>query len=162
MSELIVIGYDDKATAEAAAAKVGELSEQHLIRLEKAAVVYRDAEGKVKADPPKGLVHAGAFGGMFWGALIGLLFLMPIAGLAVGAASGALGGKFAKMGIQKDFQEKVGDLVQPGKAALFMVVTQMTEDEVIPALAAFGGEVLRTSLSVDDEEQLAHALQTDD
>ncbi len=162
MSELLVIGYDDKATAEKAAEKVGELSDQYLIKLEQAAVVYRDDEGKVKADPPKGLVTAGAFGGMFWGMLIGLLFLMPIAGLAIGAASGALGGKFAKMGIQKDFQEKVGDLVKPGKAALFLVVQQMTEDRVIPELAAFGGEILRTSLSVDDEEQLAHALQHDD
>ncbi len=66
MSELIVIGDDDKATAEAAAAKVGERSEQALVRLEKAAVVSRDAEGKVKADPPAGLVHAGAYGGMVW------------------------------------------------------------------------------------------------
>lgn len=109
MSELIVIGDDDKATAEAAAAKVGERSEQALVRLEKAAVVSRDAEGKVKADPPAGLVHAGAYGGMVWGSRIGRLFLTPIAGLA-----------------------------------------------------AFGGEALRTSLSVGDEEQLAHALQAAD
>jgi uncharacterized membrane protein len=65
------------------------------------------------------------------------------------------------MGIRKDFQDKVGELLTPGKAALFMVVKKVTEDRVLPEMAAFGGEILRTSLSVEDEEELAHELQKD-
>jgi uncharacterized membrane protein len=161
MSELIVIGYPDRETAQKAAAKVGELQKEYLIELEQVAVVYREADGKLKSEAAQGIVGVGAFGGMFWGALFGILFLMPLAGMAIGAGVGALTGKFAQMGIRKDFQDKVGELLTPGKAALFMVVKKVTEDRVLPEMAAFGGEILRTSLSVEDEEELAHELQKD-
>lgn len=36
------------------------------------------------------LTAAGALGGGFWGTLVGLLFLNPLLGAAVGAASGRL------------------------------------------------------------------------
>ncbi len=159
MSELIVIGYADKSTAESAAAAVGQMSKDYLIKLERAAVVWREEDGKLKSEVPHGIVAAGTLGGMFWGTLFGLLFLVPIAGMAIGAGIGALTGKMADLGIKKDFQDKVGDLLQPGKACLFMVVREMTEDKVLPQLQQFGGEVLRTSLSVDDEHELAQALE---
>jgi hypothetical protein len=38
------------------------------------------------------IIAVGAVGGTFWGALIGLIFLMPLAGAAIGAASGVIGG----------------------------------------------------------------------
>lgn len=161
MSELIVIGYPDKETAHRAAATVGELQKDYLIDLEQIAVVYREQDGKLKSEAAQGIVGVGAFGGMFWGALFGIFFLMPLAGMAIGAGVGALTGKFAQLGIKKEFQEQVGDLVTPGRAALFMVVKKMTEDRVLPKLAEFGGEVLRTSLSVEDEEELAAHLQQD-
>jgi uncharacterized membrane protein len=35
----------------------------------------------------------------FWGSLIGLIFLMPLVGAALGAASGTLGGYLTDLGI---------------------------------------------------------------
>jgi uncharacterized membrane protein len=47
------------------------------------------------------------------GFLFGLLFFIPVLGLAVGAGLGALMGKFAKTSIDRQFQEQVRDMVQP-------------------------------------------------
>ena len=159
MSELIVIGYPDKATADAAAQDLGAMAKDYLVKLEKIAVIWREPDGKVKSEVPHGIVAAGALGGMFWGMLIGLLFLIPIGGLIIGGAMGALMGKATDLGIKKEFQEQVQDLVQPGTAAVMMVVSEWTEDRVLPELQKHGGTVLRTSLSVDDEHELAEALQ---
>ena len=43
-------------------------------------------------------------------------------------------------------------------AAVFMVVDEMTTDKFIDAIRPFGGDVLQTSLSVKDEDELKHAL----
>nr|WP_232017751.1 DUF1269 domain-containing protein [Cereibacter sphaeroides] len=57
--------------------------------MEDVVVVTRDAEGKVKLHQAVNLTAAGAVGGSFWGLLIGLLFLNPLLGLAVGAGAGS-------------------------------------------------------------------------
>ena len=43
-------------------------------------------------------------------------------------------------------------------AAVFMVVDEMTTDKFIDAIRPFGGDVLQTSLSIKDEEELKHEL----
>ena len=47
-----MIGYSDKATADAAAEKLIDLSKQYLIDLEQVAVVSRDADGKLNRTFP--------------------------------------------------------------------------------------------------------------
>ena len=90
--------------------------------------------------------------------LFGLLFFVPIFGMAMGAAFGALGGKLAKSSIGKDFQEQVREQMQPGTSALFMIVEQMTTDKALAGLSQFGGTVLKTSLSDDDQAEIQEAL----
>ena len=64
-----------------------------------------------------------------------------------------------KRGVDKDFQERVRNLLSSDdSAAVFMVVDEMTTDKFVDAIKPFGGEVLQTSLSVKDEEELKHAL----
>ena len=52
------------------------------------------------------------------GFLFGLLFFIPVFGLAIGAGPGALMGKFTKTSIGKQFQDQVRDMIQPGTSAL--------------------------------------------
>lgn len=60
-----------------------------------------------------------------------------------------------KRGVDEDFQNRVRGLLN-GKdtAAVFMVVNSMTEDKFVDAMRPFGGDVLQTSLSIKDEEEL--------
>lgn len=158
MSELIVIGYDDDVTAEKVLDEVQDLQKDYLIDLDDAAVVKRNDKGKLKVVTTSHATGAGALGGAFWGFLFGLLFLVPIAGMALGGLFGALMGKGVDLGIKGDFKEQVGELVGPGKSAVMMVIRKSTPDKVLEELQPYGGTVLRTSLSHDDEEQLVEAL----
>jgi uncharacterized membrane protein len=47
----------------------------------------------------------------------------------------------------------------PGQAALCVLVRKLTADKVLPAMAEFGGTVLRTSLSTEQEAKLQDALK---
>lgn len=160
MAELIVIGYDDEQKAESVLDELQELEHEYLIDLQDAAVVRRDKKGKLKVQTPGSPTGAGALGGAFWGLLFGLIFLVPVGGAIIGGIAGALMGKGVDLGIKEDFKKQVGDLVSPGKSAVLMVIRQATPDKVLEELKPYGGTVLRTSLSHDDEEALVEALQS--
>jgi uncharacterized membrane protein len=148
------LAFDSETGASDARDKLYELQKQELITLEDAAVVVRDQDGKANVKQAHSLVGAGALGGAFWGMLIGLIFLAPWLGAAVGAVTGAIGGKYQDVGVDDDFIEEVGDTVEPGHSALFLLVTQMQEDRVVDELSAFDPTILQTNLSAEDEEKL--------
>jgi len=104
------------------------------------------------------MVGGGASYGMLWGLLFGMLFFVPVFGMAIGAGLGALMGKLEKSGIDKEFQDQVRDMLQPGTSALFLVVEKVTPDKAIEALGKYGGTVLKSSLTREAEEQLQEEL----
>jgi uncharacterized membrane protein len=165
MSDLIVIGYPDEATAQRVWTELMRLERDYLVDLDDAAIIRRDAKGKLHVTTPAH--HAVAWGslsGMFWGVLIGLLFLFPLAPL-VGVAGGIMGaalGAAGNLDIKDDFKRRVQDMVQPGTSAILVVVRKATPDKFLEALRPYGGTVLRTSLSHDEEQRLMRALHGDD
>jgi uncharacterized membrane protein len=165
MSDLIVIGYPDDHTAEKVWEELVKLQNDYLVDLEDAAIIRRDQKGKLHVTTPAH--HAAAWGtlsGMFWGVLIGLLFLFPLAPL-VGVAGGIMGaalGAAGDLGIKEDFKQRVQDLVQPGTSAILVILRKVTPDKFEDALRPYGGTVLRTSLSRDAEQKLMKALHGDD
>ena len=158
MAELIAIGYPDEATAEAAADEARRLAHDLIIQPDAIAVIVRDKEGKYHVHTSHHPVSGGAVWGMFWGLLFGMLFFIPVFGMAIGAGMGALMGKLGKAGINKEFEEQVRGLVQPGTSCLFLMVEKVTPDKAIEAMSKFGGTVLKTSLSKEGERQLQEAL----
>lgn len=161
MKKLIVLAFDTEDGALAVRDKLFELQKQELIQMEDAAVVVRNEEGKTDVKQAQSLVGSGALGGAFWGMLIGLIFLAPVLGMAVGAVSGALGGKFADIGIDDDFIKQVGEEIDPGESALFMLVTDAQTDRVIEELEPYDPQLLETNLSTDDEEKLRAEFAAD-
>lgn len=159
MADLIAITYDTEQTAEAARKKVLSLQQEYLISLEDAVVVAKDADGKIKLNQMFNATAAGAASGSFWGFLVGLVFMMPVAGVLIGAAAGALGGKLSDFGINDGFMKGVAQSIKPGNAALFLLVKKMTTDKVLDGLSEFGGTVLRTSLDETKEKELRAALE---
>jgi uncharacterized membrane protein len=158
MADLVAIGYPDETTASLAAEEVQRLAQDLIIEPDAVAVIVRDKEGKYHVHTSHHAVGGGATWGMFWGLLFGLLFFVPVFGMAVGAGLGALFGKIEKSGINKEFQDQVRDLVQPGTSALFVVVEKVTPDKAVDALSQYGGTVLKSSLSKDAEKELQDAL----
>ena len=158
MSDLIILGYDSHDTATRAYEEVQRLQNDHIVDLSGLAVVTVDDKGKSHVDTPGKLVSGSAASGALWGMLLGLLFLVPIGGLLLGGAMGALMGKLGKSGIDASFRERVQGMLTPGRAAVVIMATKITEDKFGSAMKPYGGEVLQTSLSMEDEKELAGEL----
>jgi uncharacterized membrane protein len=159
MAELVVIGYPDEATAERAYETTMDLQREFIVDLASAAVVTRGNDGRIRVETPTGSTAAGAVGGAFWGALFGLLFFMPLGGLVFGGIIGGLIGKLGDLGIKESFRERIQNTVKPGMSALVLIYRKITPDKALEALAPLGGEVLKTSLSAEAEQELEEALQ---
>ena len=162
MADLIVIGYPDETTAAAAADEARRLAADLIIQPDAIAVIVRDEDGSYHVHTNHHAVGGGATWGMFWGFLFGLLFFIPVIGIGIGAGLGALMGKFGKTSIDKQFQDQVRGLLQPGTSALFLMLEKVTPDKAVDAMSKYGGTVLKTSLSKDDEKELQDALHGDE
>jgi uncharacterized membrane protein len=160
MAHLVVLGLDSPAKAEEVFDLAGDLAKQELLQLQDAAYAYRDDKGKVRIHQAISLTGAGAASGALWGTLIGLLFLMPVAGLAIGAGTGALAGKLADVGINDDTIKQIGSQLEQGKAAVFLLAKSATVDRVIDAIKPYNPTVIQTNLTKDREEELVKALQS--
>ena len=167
MSDLVVLDFDGIGTADDVLTKLRGMEKAHLLDLEDACVVVHTPDGKVQIKQAVNMTALGAASGastgMLVGALAGLLLLNPLAGMAVGglagAGFGAVSGSLADYGINDDFIKEVGKSLEPGSSAIFMLVRRATYDKVLPELKRFGGNILKTSLTTEQEERLRKALE---
>ena len=167
MGQLVVLGFDGLTAADEVLNKVRGLKAEHLIDLEDAVVVERDAEGKVHIKQALNLTALGAtsggLSGAFWGTLVGLLFLNPLAGMAIGAATGvgagALSGSLMDYGVNDEFVKKLSETIPNNSSALFVLVREVTMDKVVDAIQPWNPRVLNTSLSNEQEAKLVEALK---
>jgi uncharacterized membrane protein len=166
MSELIVVAFDDPNKADEVLNELRALQREYLIDLEDAVVAVRRPDGKVQLKQSVNLVGmsaaSGGLFGAFWGTLVGLLFLNPLVGFAmgtmVGASTGALAGALSDYGIDDDFIRELASTLKPNSSAIFVLVRKMQTEKVLSDLSRFRGRVLRTSLSPEEEARLQAAL----
>jgi uncharacterized membrane protein len=158
MAELVVLAFDNEDGALQVRDKLLDIQQNRMLQLADAAVVIRKQDGKVKVKQLNDLVGTGAFGGAFWGVLIGVLFAVPLLGLAVGAAAGALIGSLTDYGVDDKFIKEVGNTIEPGHSALFLMIHKATLETLLEDLKEFNPTVLQTSLSEEDEAKLREAF----
>ncbi len=158
MSDLIVIVYPTEDKAEAIRQKLVNLQKEYLIELSDAVIAVKQDNGRIKLIQLMNTTAVGAISGGFWGLLIGSIFLMPLLGASIGAASGALGGALTDYGINDGFMRELATNLKPENAALFLLIRKMTADKVLDELKGTGGTVLRTSLDHTKEQTLRDAL----
>jgi uncharacterized membrane protein len=161
MSNLIVISFDDEHTAFAMRGELARMQKEYLIEMDDVVVVTKDEQGKVKLHQAQNLTALGAVSGGFWGTLIGLIFLNPLLGAAVGVGAGAVSGALTDIGINNDFMKGFGKNFKPGCSALFVLVRKATGDKVLAGLTEFTGKgkLLQTSLTKDKEEELRKVIE---
>ncbi len=158
MSSLIAVGFKNEYSADEVLLKLRKLQQEHLIDLEDAAIVVRNKAGRVRIKQTQELTTSGALSGGFWGLLFGFIFFNPLLGWAVGALAGAVSGALIDIGIDDNFIREVGNTIEPGTSAIFVLVRSATPDKVLEDFSKFEGKILRTSLSHDDEEKLQAVL----
>src|SRR5262245_28922227 len=158
MSTLVVIDYESEIRAEEVRLALLKMQKEYLIDLADAVVVVRDEKGKVRLRQMYNLTAAGAARGGFWGALVGLLFLNPLFGFVIGAGAGAISGALSDVGIDDNFMKELGETLKPGTAALCVLIREMTPDKVLEEIRKFGGTLIKTNLSNENEAKLREAL----
>ncbi|MCA8887974.1 MAG: DUF1269 domain-containing protein [Parvularculaceae bacterium] len=161
MSKLIAATLEDHALAFALRADLVQMQREYLLDLEDVVVVTKDEKGKIKIHQALNLTAAGAVSGGWWGLLVGLLFLNPLVGAAVGAGVGAVSGKFVDIGVDDKFMKDVGESLENGRATVFILVRDVTQDKVIEGLQPYVGKLklFTTSISRKDEEMLKEAFE---
>lgn len=161
MSDLIVMLFDDEMTAFEMRAELAKLQGEYLIQMEDVVIVTKNEQGKVKLHQAVNLTAAGAVSGGFWGTLIGLIFLNPLLGLAIGAGAGAVSGHLSDLGISDKMMKDIAESFKPGNSALFVLERKLTGDKFLEEIKKFAGrgKILKTSLTKDKEEELRAALE---
>jgi uncharacterized membrane protein len=159
MNTLFALVYPSKAEAEAGLVRVRDLEKGQVITVLDAVIASRSDDGGVQLEQNLNTVAWGAAAGAFWGALIGTIFLAPLAGLAAGAAAGALGGYATDYGIDDDFVRGLSQRLRPGDSALFVLAAEMTEERVAAALGPQAGEIFYTSMSPDVEARFRTSFE---
>ena len=167
MSELVVVAFETPEEADHVLTKLSRLGREYLIDLEDAVIAIRDPGGGVRIKQSINMVLGGAsygaISGSLWGTLVGLLFLSPLAGFAIGgvigAGAGALSGTLSDYGINDDFIREIGRTLKPDTSALFVLVRRAQPEKVLRELEGFNGRVIRSSLSPEQEAKLQAALE---
>jgi uncharacterized membrane protein len=166
MAELVAVAFDNPEEADRVLNKLTQLQREYLIDLADAVVAVRQPDGKVQLKQSVNMIGAGAasggLSGALWGTLVGLLFLNPLAGFAVGglvgAGAGALSGSLVDYGIDDDFIRSLAETMEPNTSALFVLVRKAQPEKVLAELSGLRGRVLRSSLSPEQEQRLQTAL----
>ena len=158
MSDLLVIEFASEEKAEGVRETLLAMQKEYLIELEDAVVAVKQVDGRLKLNQLLQPVAQGAMSGAFWGSLIGLLFMIPLAGTAAGADSNALTGRLTDLGVNEDFVRRAARTLQSENAALFLLIRRMTTDKVLAALRGVGGTVMRSSFDETKEAALQAAL----
>jgi uncharacterized membrane protein len=158
-SELIVITYPSPDDAQRVADTIRRLEAERLLEIEDLEYCVRDLEGDIALYESINRPLAGAALGAFWGTFLGKCFGNPLLGAGIGAAGGALVSRLGgRDGIDETFVRNLSATLAPGSSAIFVLVRRYTAGKVLPRLGGFGGTVLHTSLSDEDEERLQNAL----
>jgi len=180
VAELIVVGFKrDMYRASEVLNELMGLNDDWVVDLHDAVAVYRDYSGKLRVDQSYQMTTGeGAAWGGFWGLLIGATLAIPftagasaaaaagavaagaIGGTAVGAGAGAVDASSWKdeFGIPDDFVQRVGTMVQPGDSAIYAILRVGSPDVVADRFRGYGGTILRTTLSRDQQLKVEKVL----
>jgi uncharacterized membrane protein len=158
MTNLIVFAFDNLNGASQMESVLLNLQNKHLFEITDAAIVTRIDNGKPKIKQLNNLTGAGAWGGAFWGLFIGSLFFTPWLGIALGALTGALAGKFSDIGIDDAFIDQVAKTIKPGHSAIFLMTPDTPTAKIAPHIQALHPQIIQTSLSPDQESKLRKHL----
>jgi uncharacterized membrane protein len=159
VSTLIAVAYDDVDTTRDVLLTLNELSLEHAVTVDDAVVAEYSSDGEIKLHQTAKTGSVGAAGGALSGGLIGLLFLAPFLGMAVGAAAGGTAGALTDGAVDDAFIKHLGEDLQPGSAAVIVLIRESTPDKVLPRISPYGGRVIRSSLSAEAEARLREALR---
>ena len=127
---ILVATYPDEAAAREDYQVVKDAHAAGLVGSYDAAVVTKDANGKVHENKDETATRHGAWWGVAAGAAIGVIFPPAVLGAAaVGGVAGGITGHLSK-GMSRSQAKQLGDFIDPGQAGLVIVGESKVEDAI--------------------------------
>jgi uncharacterized membrane protein len=159
--EMMVVAFEDEYKADEVLTSLKQMDVEATVDLKSAAVVTRDAEGKVRIKETKDFdAKQGAIGGAVAGGLLGLLTGRFLMGAIVGAAGGAAAGHGIDMGLNDEYLKSVGESLGSGTSAIVALISFERVERAMEELDKFeGGTILRHTLSDEVYQQLSDAVE---
>ena len=159
--EMIVVAFEDEYRAAEVQSTLKQLEDTAVVDLKSAALVTRDASGKVRIKETSDFdAKQGAIGGAVAGGLLGLLKGNLLGGAILGAAGGAIAGKGIDLGLEDEFLEDIGDKLSTSSSAVVALIDFDHVDQAMEELEKFeGGTILHHTLDADVYEKLSEAVE---
>jgi uncharacterized membrane protein len=131
---VLVATYPDEMAAREDYQVVKEAHAAGLVGSYDAAVVTKDASGKVHENKDETATRHGAWWGIAAGAAVGVIF--PPSILVTAAAGGVIGGVSGHLarGMSRSEAKELGDFIDPGQAGLIVVGEDKVADAVQKAV----------------------------
>jgi len=118
---VLVATYPDRAMAQHDYQMVKEAHGAGLVGSYDAAIITKDANGKIHESKDETATRHGAWWGIAAGAAVGAIFPPSVLGAAaVGGVVGGVSGHLAK-GMSRSDAKELGDFIEPGEAGLVVV-----------------------------------------
>jgi uncharacterized membrane protein len=159
--EMMVVAFEGEDKADEVLSTLKQLDVEATVDLKSAAVVKRDAEGRIRIRETKDFdAKQGAIGGAVAGGLLGLLTGKFLAGAIIGAAGGAAAGHGIDMGLDDEYLRSVGESLGSGTSAIVALISFERVERAMEELDEFeGGTILRHTLSDEVYQQLSDAVE---
>lgn len=141
---LIAVKFDEPLMAQELLLAFARLARHDKADIEDAAMVFKDVDGKIRLRQTRDVMPGqGAASGGWVGALVGIIGgpLGILAGGALGAAAGGLFAKLRDVGIDDDHMRELGEQLDRGDAALFVLLNDYDVTAVAMELRRFEGEL---------------------
>ena len=154
---VLVATYPDEAAAQDDYQVIKDAHAGGLVGSYDAAVVTKDASGKVHENKDETATRKGAWWGAAAGAAVGVIFPPAVLGAAAaGGVIGAVSGHLAK-GMSRSDAKQLGDFIDPGQAGLVVVGEDKVEDAIKKAVT---GAEKQTAKELDvDPKDIDKTLQ---
>lgn len=164
-STLVGISFDDVFRAQEFLTAATGLASRGSLTLRDAVMVMKNDEGKTvvheTTDPALG---RSALSGAMWAGLFGLILGGPVgwvAGIAVGAGTGALTAKVIDLGISDEWVGWFREAVDPGTVTVALLVDNLDNDALVREAARFtGAELIYANLDDATIAKINTALET--
>jgi uncharacterized membrane protein len=148
--ELVTILFESREKAEEMLEFFKNLQRRGTLKLRNAAVLAKDPSGKVTFRETDDVdAWRGSLFGAIAGGLIGLVGgpIGVLVGAVAGASAGGVAADLIDMGFPDEFLEKLELGLEPGKAALVLLVEHEWLDNLSESMAGVEGVVLQQSLT---------------
>ena len=147
MSQLLVVGFKEKYKADEVMLDAIKKEQQHLVDLEDAMVITKNAEGKVRVKPYYDILSANqGHKSQFWGSIISTLL--------ESSDQEAL----SKIRLDRKICSELEQMIEPNSSAIFVLLKNIDFERAAAAIQEYQGKVLYVTLNSENEEELLLTL----